>query len=155
MSTFSVPALSEPQLANQPPASRLAVIIDLLAQLVGFGPVANQAPLNISSGNKANASAAAVLPGVVGKTTYITGFEVTGSGAVAGLPVIVTVSDGTFTLSYIYNFIAGVLIGNQPLIVYFPVPIPAGATNTAITVTCPASGTGGTNNSVNAHGFQL
>lgn len=112
--------------------------------------------LAAGSGNIANASAAATLTGTATTTVYITGFEITGSGATAGLPVTVTVA-GLLggTRSYTYTFAVGVLVPNQSLIVsYFP-PLPASAVNTAIVVTCPASGAGGTNNTVVAHGFYL
>lgn len=106
------------------------------------------------SGNKANASAAATLTPTALTTAFITGFEVSGSGATAGLPVTVTVA-GLLggTQSYTYTFAVGVLVGNSPLVVQFAPPLPASAVNTAIVVTCPASGAGGTNNTVVAHGY--
>jgi hypothetical protein len=87
---------------------------------------------------------------------YISGFEITGAGATAGLPVTVTVA-GLLggTRSYTYTFVAGALLPNQPLIVTFSPPLPASAVNTPIVVTCPASGAGGTNNTTVAHGFYL
>src|SRR5512139_903147 len=111
-------------------------------------------PLIAGSGNIANNTAAATLTGPATTTVYISGFEVTGSGATAALPVTVTVA-GLLggTRSYTYNFAAGVLVGNTPLIVSFFPALPASAVNTAIVVTCPASGAGGTNNTVVAHGF--
>jgi hypothetical protein len=106
------------------------------------------------SGNIANNSAAATLTPTALTTAFISGFEVTGSGATAALPVTVTVA-GLLggTRSYTYSFAAGVLVANQPLIVQFAPPLPASAVNTAIVVTCPASGSGGTNNTVVAHGY--
>jgi hypothetical protein len=113
-------------------------------------------PITASSGNVANAAATATLAQVSGKTTYITGFAVSGTGANVGLPVIVTVTNViTGTMSYIYAAVAGVLLENTPLIVQFPYPIPANAAATTIPVSCPALGTGNTNNTVNAYGFQL
>ena len=111
-------------------------------------------PLIAGSGNVANASAAATLTGTATTTVYLAGFEVTGSGATAGLPVTVTVAGllGGSRL-YTYSFAVGALVGNVPLIVEFDPPLPASAVNTAISVTCPASGLGGTNNTVVAHGF--
>ena len=108
------------------------------------------------SGNVANASAAATLTGGASTTVYISGFSVTGSGATAGLPVQVTVA-GLLGGSriYTYSFAIGALVGNNPLVVAFDPPLPASAINTAISVTCPASGAGGTNNTVVSHGFHL
>lgn len=128
------------------------------ADLVGVVPISAYpslaTPLIAGSGNVANASAVATLTGTATTTVYLTGFEVTGSGATAGLPVTVTVA-GLLggTRSYTYVFAVGALVANQSLIVDFQTPLPASAVNTAIVVTCPASGAGGTNNTVVAHGF--
>lgn len=112
--------------------------------------------LTSASGNKANAVATATLTGTATTTVYINGFEVTGSGATTGLPVTVTIT-GILggTLSYTYTFVAGVLLPNTQLNIQFTQPLPASAVNTAIVVSCPASGAGGTNNAVVAHGFYI
>jgi hypothetical protein len=112
--------------------------------------------LTATSGNQANASAVATLAAAAGKTTYIMGFDVTGSGATAGLPVAVTVAGllgGSITFTY--TAAVGALVPNTPLPIRFPAPIPAAAPNTPITVTCAALGAGSTNNVVNAYGYQL
>lgn len=113
-------------------------------------------PLAASSGNVGAAVAAATLVAVPNKTASLSGFEVTGSGATAALPVSVTVT-GLLggTLTYTYTAVAGVLLANQPLIVEFNPPLPASAPNTNIVVSCPSLGGGNTNNTVNAHGFNL
>lgn len=107
-----------------------------------------------SSGNVAAASAVATLTSAVGRTMFITGFEVTGAGATAGAVVNVTVT-GTIggTMTYTYTAATGATVANTPLIVEFPLPIPASATNTNIVVTCPSLGAGNTNNTVVAHGY--
>lgn len=110
--------------------------------------------LNASSGDVANGAAVATLPAVAGKTNYITGFEVVATGATAALTVLVTVTGligGTIT--YPFVFPAGAGAAATPLLVNFRRPIPASAVNTAIVVTCPASGAGGLHCVVNAHGF--
>ena len=107
-----------------------------------------------TSGNVAAAVATATLAAVVGRLQYITGFSVTGAGATVGLPVSVTIAGllgGTQTFTY--SAIAGALLGNQPLNINFPTPIPASAANTAITVSCSSLGLGNTNNTVNAWGY--
>lgn len=112
--------------------------------------------ITAASGNVANAAAVATLAAAAAKTTYITGFEVTGTGATAGLAVSVTVTGTiTGTLTYTAAAAAGVLVANSPLIVEYPVAIPASAVNTAIVVTLPALGAGNTNATVVAHGYQL
>lgn len=113
-------------------------------------------PVHASSGNVANAVAAATLPGVAGKTTYISGFEITGGGATAAALVQATVAGligGTAT--YIVGVVAGAAVANTPLMVRFDPAIPASAVNTAIAVTVPALGAGNTNSTVVAHGYQL
>ncbi len=113
-------------------------------------------PITNSSGNAADASAVATLANVTDMRTYITGFEVTGSGATSGLPVTVTVG-GTMsgTLYYTYTAAVGALVANTPLIVPFDPAIPAIAIDTDIVVTCPALGSGNTHNTVTAHGYVL
>lgn len=121
-------------------------------------PVSNPdaADITAASGNVANAAAVATLAGAAGKTTYITGFEVTGTGATAALAVSVTVTGTTGgTLTYTYAAAAGAAVANTPLIVSFPNPIPASDVNTAIAVTVPALGAGNTNSTVVAHGYQV
>jgi len=112
--------------------------------------------LTASSGNVAAAVATATLAANATKTTYITGFEITGAGATAGAAVVVTVT-GTIggTMSFVYTAATGAAVGNFPLIVDFPEPVPGSAINTAIVVSCPSLGAGNTNNAVVAHGFQL
>jgi hypothetical protein len=127
------------------------------AQFMGAFWVPQKAiSVNVSSGNVANASAAAAMPADAARINYITGFEVTASGSTAGLAVTVTVA-GILGGTMSYTFVApvGVLVPAQPLVVEFPDPIPASAINTAITVTCPALGSGNTNATVNVHGYKF
>ena len=124
---------------------------------VGWAPTAVGATqITASSANVANGSAAATLAGAAGKTTYIAGFQVTASGATAGLAVTGTVAGllgGTTNFTFVFP--AGVAVPAQPLIYFFEPPIPASAVNTAIVVTVPAGGAGNTNTTVSAQGFQL
>jgi hypothetical protein len=113
-------------------------------------------PTTSSSGNQANAAATATLTGAAGVFTYLTGFEVTGTGATGVLIVLVTVTGlAGGTATYIYTFVAGVTTQNQSLIVAFNPPLKSSAVATNIVVSCPASGAGGTNNAVVAHGYTL
>lgn len=125
-----------------------------IATSAAGGP-AGGTPVHASSGNVANAAAVATLPGVAGKTTWLTSFEVTAAGATAALDVNVTVVAGATTLTYAFTFPIGAAVGAVPLVVVLPAPLSAGAPNTPITVTLPAGGAGNTNAAVNAHGFQL
>jgi hypothetical protein len=125
-----------------------------LVRPVGSPYIEGSTALIAGSGNVANASAAATLTGTATTTVYISGFEVTGAGATAASVATVTVA-GLLggTRSYTYTFPAGATVACTPLLVSFNPPLPASAVNTAIVVTCPASGAGGTNNTVVAHGF--
>lgn len=117
---------------------------------------ATATPVKASSGNVANASGVATIAAVAAKTAYITGFDVTGSGATAASVVSVTVTGllgGTST--YTLSVVAGATLSNAVLSIRFAPPLPASAANTAIVVTCPALGAGNTNNAVNAYGFYL
>lgn len=107
-----------------------------------------------SSGNVAAAVAAATLTGAVGKTTYITGFSVTGAGATVGAVVNVTVTGllgGTAT--YTYAAATGATVGNTPLVMNFVPPMPSSATNTNIVVSCPSLGAGNLNNTTVVTGY--
>lgn len=112
--------------------------------------------LTAGSGNVANAIATATLTGTASTTVYVTGFSITGSGATAGLVVTVTLA-GVIggTKSYTYTFQTGAAVGNTALSYDFSLPVPAAAINTPIVITCPASGAGGTNNTIVARGFYV
>jgi hypothetical protein len=114
------------------------------------------APINATSGDVAAAVAAAVLAAASGKTTYITGFTFTSTGSTAATTTIdITVTDGTWTLTFVYATVAGAALNNPLLHITFPEPIPASATNTAITVSAPSLGSGNLHACTNAYGFQL
>lgn len=109
-----------------------------------------------ASGNVANASAVATIPAVAGKTAYLTGYEITGAGATAGLPVIATVVGLiTGTVSHIVVAAAGALVANVPVIVEYGVAVPASAVNIDIVVTVPAFGAGNTHSTVVSHGYYI
>lgn len=116
-----------------------------------------QTTITGTSGNLANGSAVATLAAASGKTTCIIGFDITGTGATVGLPVVITVAGligGSMTFTH--AAVAGALLPNNMMSIRFPDGgIPANAVNTAITVTCPALGAGNTNNVVNAYGYQV
>jgi hypothetical protein len=139
---------------------RLAWLVLLAIAFLTFAAVAEAqvvqgSPLAKSSGNVANASAAAVLPAGAGVQTWISGFECTASGSTAASVANVTVSDGTWTLTYTFVFPAGVTLQATPLQVIYPTPIPSSTENTAITVTLAAGGSGNTHAACTANGFQL
>ena len=119
-------------------------------------------PIAVVASGAAQSNAAA-LPTAAGKVTYITGFDLTGGGATAASVIEVTVTGlstnaGT-TLKFEVAIAAGVTApafsttGAYTYSIRFPVPLPASALNSAITVTAPSYGAGNTNASVVAYGF--
>lgn len=113
-------------------------------------------PITAASGNVANANAVATLAAVPNKTTYICGFSATSSGSTGAAVVTLTVVGViTGTMSFTYTTVAGVTLGNTPLVVNFSVCMPASALNTAIVITLPALGAGNTNATVTAKGYVL
>lgn len=119
---------------------------------VSVAPVGTDVTASVTG---AASAITATLPAAAGKTTYITGFEVTGGGATAASVVAVTVTGTvTGTLSYRIAVPAGATAGITPLVVEFTRPIPASAANTAITVNVPSLGAGNTDAAAAAHGYQ-
>lgn len=113
-------------------------------------------PQTGDSGIVANATATASITSDTATFAYLSGFEITGSGATSALIVTVTVTGArTGTLHYVYAAVAGVTLINQSLIVAFNPPLKSTAKNTSITVSCPALGSGNTANSVVVHGYRL
>jgi len=109
-----------------------------------------------ASATAAAAASNATLAAVAAKTTYITGFTVSGGGATLASIIAVTVTGTiTGTLTYYLGVPAGVLVGASALVVPFTTPVPASAVNTAIVVNVPSFGAGSTNQSAVATGFQL
>ena len=112
--------------------------------------------LNSSSGNVANASAAASLAAAASVTNYLNGVEITFAGATAAANVVATIT-GLLggTISFVCVAPAGANLPGTPIILTFDPPLPASAANTAITVTLPALGAGNTHACVNIHGFRV
>lgn len=117
-------------------------------------------PPGDAAGASATGAAAAInatLAGVAGKTTHITGFQVTGLGATAASGIVVTVT-GLLggTQSFALAVPAGVLVGlAAPLLVSFGRGFPASALNTPIVINVPSFGAGNTSAAVAAQGYQL
>lgn len=104
----------------------------------------------------AKTTAAAMTPvvaGVAGKVTYLTGFEVGGGGASAGLPVPVTFSGLVVSPQYFVQATAGATIAGTPLRVTFPQPIPAATMGTTVGITVASFGSGNVLAYVNLYGF--
>jgi hypothetical protein len=113
-------------------------------------------PITASSGNVAAATATATLAAVASKTTYICGFQATAGGATAAAVVTGTVTNIiTGTMSWTYGANTGAGVPTAPLVMPFNPCVPANAVNTTIVVSMPSLGTGNTNATVSAWGYQL
>lgn len=112
-------------------------------------------PVAATSGPVAAAVAVAAIPAVAGKTSYVSGLAITGSGATAASVVYATLSGliGPVTFDYIVPVPAGVSAAIAPITVYFNPPLPASAVDQAITLTLPSLGSGNTDAAVNIWGF--
>jgi hypothetical protein len=131
-------------------------VTDRAARLLGHVTVDTAGTDVADSDTGANSVVTSTLPADTTRRTWISGFEITGSGATVGGPIVATVTGVVGgPLNYVLGVPAGVLLGINPLVVTFPRPIPSTAVNTAIAVSCPAFGAGNTNAAVVVHGFQL
>jgi len=140
-------------------ALALALVLGVLGLVSAqaFDPPGQwQGYVNASSGDVANATAAASLPAVANTTNVLTGVEVTAGGATAGVCVVFTIS-GLAVGNMSYDFCAptGAAVGAAPLILQFPNPLMATGSNVAITASLPALGTGALHAAVSIHGYQV
>ena len=120
-------------------------------QLFTVGGMPNTAAqTETSATTAAGASINATVPAVAGKTSWITGFDVTlGTGTAAAGTV--TVTGLANQLNYV---VATPAAGANVYSIRFAQPIPASAVNAAITVTVPAIGGASAVNAVNVFGYQ-
>lgn len=141
-----------------PDGSQYVVLSDgsgNLSGITGLNP-SGATVVASSSGNVAAATATATLAGAVGKTTYISGFLVSGAGATAGSVIngtVVGLLGGTQTFTIAVP--TGAILGITPLFIDYNPPLPASAVNTAIVVSTPSFGAGSTNATVSAWGYQI
>lgn len=119
-----------------------------------YEPSSTQTPVLAASGNVANAAAIAALPAVTAKTNYVCGVDFTASGATASSVVTPTIT-GLLggTLTYTFAAPTGATGLASPLMIRFSPCLAASTTNTAITATLPALGTGNTSANANIYGF--
>lgn len=112
--------------------------------------------VSCSTGNVAASVATCTMPASTAKFTYITGFDITGSGATLGSAVTCTLTNtGSSTHSYTFVVTAGALLADSSLIKSFSTPLKATAVNTAPVLSCPSLGTGNTNMTINMDGYTL
>ncbi len=100
----------------------------------------------------------AVLVGVTGKTTYVTGFDITGGGGAASV-IDITITGLTTaigTLHWGMNVLGtatGPVNAQGGLFVRFPTPLPGAALAGSITLTVPTFGAGNTEAACVLYGF--
>lgn len=130
----------------------LAMCGQALAVPVSVGPTPGT--VVASSGNVANAVTSATFTAVAGKTNYLIGLHMASAGATAALAVSCTITGlqgGTETFAFVHPILGGY---NKYDVTFNP-PVPAANSTSNIVASCPASGTGGTNASMNIEGVQF
>lgn len=116
----------------------------------------NPTPLVASSGVVAAGNAVATLTSNGEQTVYLTGIHLSALGATALANVTATITGlRGGTLSFAFQFPAGVTALATPLVMNFPFPIAAVGPGTNVVVTLPSGGAGNTVAITNAYGFQL
>lgn len=144
-----------PEAANDASTTGITVISRFNPATAQSSASSQQTPETASSGTQAATTATCTLAASAGKTTYITGFQITGAGATGASVIAPTVTGViTGTMTYELAIPAGVTAPVTPLVVSFPIPVPASAVNTTIVVSAPSFGAGNTNASCVAQGFQ-
>lgn len=104
---------------------------------------------NSSTTTAAGAQIVGTIPAVATKLGYLLGFDITLGPGTAGAVTAVTANLASVLSYTVATVAADVRIAS----IRFPVPIPATAVNTAITVTVPAVGGGSAVNAVTVYGF--
>lgn len=126
---------------------------------ISGSPQPSVATVVAASGNVAAGTATATLAAVAGRTLFLEGFDLTGSGPTTASAINLTVT-GLLggTLTYTLTPLAGILLAAFPngmLSVRFPTPLQASAANQAIAVVMPSLGSGSSNAAVVAYGFLI
>jgi hypothetical protein len=113
---------------------------------------------NTGSTAVGNAQVVATLAATAGKTNYLEGFTISGTGPTTAIAIEVVIAGLASAMKMEFAVIAGVLLAAFPAPGYidirFPQPLPASGVNVAISVTVPAFGSGNTNAAVTAYGYQ-
>jgi len=112
-------------------------------------------PSDIVQFSSANAAASnnLTMPAIQGRWCFITGFQISGSGAVTAGIITVTV-EGFNAINTFYVDIP-IVSNTVDYIVTYPTPQSAAAISTPITLNVPSFGTGNTRAAANMQGFYL
>lgn len=108
----------------------------------------------VDGSSNANGSFSVTLPAVAGKTNYVTGIIISGSGATAAAAKYAVLSGvGPYDMYLHLTVPAGVADSSVVLNLQFAKPLPATAANQAISLLVPAFGAGNTLESAIIWGF--
>lgn len=168
--TSSVKAASTAAVATDP--ALVMQLNPLSPGIITLGPAttASTVPTNINSQYPVNsvtttptavtasttgttAATAASLGATASVTNYVCGFDITADATAITTGTAVLSGTISGSLNYLYT-ITAVTSGTSALTIRYAPCIPASATNTAITITSAAAGTGG-NTIVNIFGYKL
>lgn len=123
------------------------------ASASGVTPYNNlQTPVE-AGGTGAASAFTATMPAVVGKTNYLTSYQISGGGATGASIIVATITGLPNTLSIDIAVPAGATLGIQPINGSFFPPLAASGPNTAIVLNVPSFGAGNTNSAGYVTGF--
>lgn len=106
------------------------------------------------SGVVSAATSTATVAKATAKTTYLSGFRITGGGATSASIITCTIVGLVGgTISFAVPVAAGVTAANPAITQEFAPPIPSSAVNTDVVVSCPTFGSGNTAASIIAWGY--
>lgn len=129
--------------------------IATMHSLPARGQVAGAISVVAGSGNVAAATATATLPATQNRTTYLCGYIISGLGATAGSAATLTITglaSGTITSNV--GVPAGATVPVNVVVTLAPSCQPASGPNTSIALAVGSFGTGNTNASIVAWGYQ-
>jgi len=132
-----------------------AEVVSVAAGAAGAAGYPTGATPVAATANGTNATITATLPAAVGKTTYITGYQVSGGSPTAASLISATLSGVIGGPHPVFFTGQAQPLNTAPLVIAFNPPIPASAVNTAISVAASAFGAGSATQQVSVQGFQL
>lgn len=125
-------------------------------------PVQVQAPGNpltlqtafCQTSTGAAAAQTITVAALAGKSIYVTGFEITGTGATGASNIVITLAfGGTTVANYNMEIVAGATTNQPVLFVEFTQPIVSPTVGTNCVLTVPSFGAGNTQASAVIHGY--
>lgn len=109
----------------------------------------------ITASSTGGAAANNVTLAAGSRTAFLTGFSITGLGATAASTIAITTTGLQVNLTWYLAIPAGVTTAVTPLILSFPIPLPANNPGVNIVINVPSFGAGNTTAAANAYGFLM